>query len=398
MEIALKGKSVKDIEQQMAFQSYVKDNCRGAIIAGTGFGKSRVGVMGAIDALDCDPILDALILVPFDHLKDRFKDEFEKCGHKDRLPRVQMECYASIPKLVASGKKFSIIVADEVHLGLTEKCCDFYDLFPNTRMMFLTATEPEEHSYKLRLYKYVMKSYNISLDDCVAKGLVAPYHITCIGLGLTSEEDKTYKTVNKNFGYWKSKLGFDAFNAAGSILRNAKAYSKDDVKAAVGFFRAIRQRKDIVDTAHNKVELTNRVLGYIGDQRALVFGGSVKFTETLAASVEDSQMYHSKNGVKKNKAALLDFKSGVCKRLFSVKALNQGLDIPDAAVGIICGLTSKSLTMIQRVGRLIRINPSDPKKSGQVYILYVKDSQEEKWLRNALGSTDPNTITWKKDA
>jgi ERCC4-related helicase len=37
--------------------------------------------------------------------------------------------------------------------------------------------------------------------------------------------------------------------------------------------------------------------------------------------------------------------------------------------------------MIQRVGRLLRLQDN---KIGKIYILYVKDSQEEKWLKSAV--------------
>jgi len=41
----------KDIEQVKAFRSYVKSGYVGSIIAGTGFGKTRVGVYAVVDAL-----------------------------------------------------------------------------------------------------------------------------------------------------------------------------------------------------------------------------------------------------------------------------------------------------------------------------------------------------------
>ena len=75
--------------------------------------------------------------------------------------------------------------------------------------------------------------------------------------------------------------------------------------------------------------------------------------------------------------------------LCSTKALNQGLDIPDANMGVMCGITSKSLPMIQRVGRLIRFQEG---KVGEIYILYVENSQEEKWLKNAVKSL--NNVNW----
>ena len=59
-------------------------------------------------------------------------------------------------------------------------------------------------------------------------------------------------------------------------------------------------------------------------------------------------------------------------------------------MGVICGITSKSLSMIQRVGRLIRFQEN---KIGEIIILYVADSQEEKWLKNAVKSL--NNVIWK---
>ena len=79
--------------------------------------------------------------------------------------------------------------------------------------------------------------------------------------------------------------------------------------------------------------------------------------------------------------------------LCSTKALNQGFDVHDANLGIICGLDSKALQMIQRVGRLLRL--SDKDKVGEVVVLYVKDSQEQKWLENAIKNL--SNINWIDD-
>ena len=76
--------------------------------------------------------------------------------------------------------------------------------------------------------------------------------------------------------------------------------------------------------------------------------------------------------------------------LCSTKALNQGFDVPNANMGIICGITSKGLSMIQRVGRLVRFQEN---KIGQIIILYVADSQEEKWLKSATKTL--KNVVWK---
>ena len=126
------------------------------------------------------------------------------------------------------------------------------------------------------------------------------------------------------------------------------------------------------------------------DKKVLVFSGANQFTDTLCDSVKPLAVsYHSGKTKKQREKSLTSFKDNEVNILCSTKALNQGLDIPNANLGIICGLTSKSLSMIQRVGRLIRFEEG---KIGKVVILYVKDSQEGKWLKNSVKTL--NNIKW----
>ena len=71
------------------------------------------------------------------------------------------------------------------------------------------------------------------------------------------------------------------------------------------------------------------------------------------------------------------------------KFIESGFDVADSEVGIIAGLDSKTLPMIQRVGRLLRLSEN---KVGKIFILYVRDSQEQKWLENAVSKL--NNVQW----
>jgi superfamily II DNA or RNA helicase len=393
--------NVRDKEQWIANQALHQRGMRGAILAGTGFGKTRVMVRAIVDDLKMDS-KRSLILVPFEHLKDRFKDEFIKVlgddlGSAFVKENTELQCYASIDKL--DPNDYDMVVCDEIHMGLTDRCMEFFKAYGKEKpLVVATATMPEDPEYRKRLINLVPLAYKITIDECVIKGIVAPYGIECVALSLTSEEQRLYNTINKNFGYWKSCLGnSDAFNQASAILKGkGKGYSKDDYKAADGFFRAIRQRKGMVDHAENKIVAAKAFAEIVSkyNGRMLVFGGDNSFTDSISNAIEGSVVYHSKKTTKQKDLALDRFKNGESNVLCSTKALNQGLDIPDASIGLICGLTSKALTMIQRVGRLVRIDPNDPLKQGRVVILYVKDSQEEKWLENALSKTDKKNVKW----
>ena len=381
---------IKDTEQRHALNMWAKTGFVGSIIAGTGFGKSRCGVLAAGKTLR-DHIEGegrGIVLVPTVQLRDQFEEEFSKWGYEDVVDKIDFVCYQSAYKL--KDNHYNIVVCDEVHLGLSPEYRKFFENNTYDRLLCMTATLPEENEYKLHLFKLAPTVYRISLDQCVAMGLVSPYDIVCVPIKLTDEEQKEYKSINKKFVYWKYQLGqFGAFDAAKAIMANKNASAKDK-QAAARFYACIRDRKKIVDFASNKVAQLQKLVIQNLDSKMLVFGGANAFTDTLCDATQPfSVSYHSGKTKKQRENALLEFKEGNKNVLCSTKALNQGLDVPDASVGVVCGLTSKALPMIQRIGRLIRFQED---KKGKIYILYVKDSQEEKWLKSSVKGL--KNITW----
>jgi len=395
MEKTLKMKSVnkiKDREQKKALNAWAKAGFCGSVIAGTGFGKSRIAVL-AIDHIlkqnSRSNKKSALILVPTVQLQDQFREEFSKWNLANCLDRVEILCYQSAYKLI--GHHYDIVVCDEIHLGLSPEYCKFFKNNIYDSLLCMTATLPEEEEYKNLLMKIAPVIYKISLDECVSLGIVAPYVIECVPIKLTSIEQSDYKYVNNNFIKWKYALGqFDAFDNARLIMANTDA-SAQDKQAAILFYKAIRDRKSIVDFAANKVTKFQKLVLTNLDKKILVFSGANDFTDKLCkAAFPLARAYHSGKTKKQKETALQKFRDNDINVLCSTKALNQGLDIPNANMGIICGLTSKSLSMIQRVGRLLRFQED---KIGKIIILYVKDSQEEKWLKQSV--KDLNNVIWK---
>tara|TARA_Y100000996_G_scaffold414725_1_gene406547 strand:- start:5338 stop:6501 length:1164 start_codon:yes stop_codon:yes gene_type:complete len=373
--MTLKTIKKKSEEQSKALNAWHTAGYRGSIIAGTGFGKSRCGVLAVAHSIKDGG--KGLVLVPTNQLQDQFAEEFKKWGHESLLDRVDILCYQSAHKL--EGERYDIVVCDEVHLGLSPVYRQFFYNNHYDRVLAMTATLPEDDEYRDLLSRMAPTVYHISLDECVDKGLVAPYDIYCIPVDMTEDERVAYRRANQSFVHNKYLLGgYDAFNEANRILKGAPG----DKKAAVQFFNAIRRRKSIVQHAVNKIELTKDLVGEHSSQKILCFAGTIEFTNTIAAAV-DGDTYHSKMPKKKRQEALDRFAETDDAILCTVKALNQGFDAPDVEIGIIAGLESKALPMIQRLGRLIRYKRG---KRGRVYILYVKDSQEQKWMEQATKS------------
>jgi len=386
--ITMNINKIRDEEQKKALNNWASNNYVGSIIAGTGFGKSRCGILATSHVYNLDRSSKILILVPTVQLQSQFAEEFHKWGLEDCLDNVDILCYQSAYKL--SGYHYNLVLCDEIHLGLSPEYRKFFKNNTYDKLLCMTATLPEEIEYKQLLATLSPTVYKITLDQCVAKGIVSPYTIYCKPVQLTGTEKDEYKKINNSFVYYKYKLGqFNAFDEAKRIMGDKNAHPADK-KCAVMFYRAIRERKKIVDFASNKITQFQKLVLNNMNSKILAFSGANDFTDQMCASVSPlSAAYHSKITKKKREQALEDFKTNKINVLCSTKALNQGLDIPDANMGVMCGITSKALPMIQRVGRLIRFQEG---KVGEIYILYVENSQEEKWLKNAVKSL--NNVTW----
>lgn len=375
--------AVKDREQRAALNTWWKKGARSSIIAGTGFGKSRCGVLAMKHVLKNGG--KGLLLVPTTQLQDQFAEEFEKWDAEDVLDRVEILCYQSAYKL--SNEHYDIVVCDEIHLGISPEYRKFFQSNTYDKILCMTATIPEDEEYRNFLMKLAPPSYQLSLDQCVELGLVAPYEILCVPLELNEEDRLAYKKAQNKFVQAKYRIGdFDTFSAAKLILAKKMA---GDAGAAKMFFNAIGERKKVVQHATVKIDKAKELVDSHPDDKILVFSGTNLFTDNMGSAL-GALCYHSGYTRRERESVLEKFREGSSKILCSTKALDQGFDVPDASVGIIAGLNSKSLPMIQRVGRLLRL--STPDKIGKIYILYIKDSQEEKWLRASVKSL--NNVTW----
>ena len=77
------------------------------------------------------------------------------------------------------------------------------------------------------------------------------------------------------------------------------------------------------------------------------------------------------------------------KIITSVEALNEGLNVPDADGAICVSAVSTELVQIQSLGRILRHKDG---KQALYFNLYMRDTQEEKWVRNK--STNLKNVVW----
>jgi superfamily II DNA or RNA helicase len=97
--------------------------------------------------------------------------------------------------------------------------------------------------------------------------------------------------------------------------------------------------------------------------------------------------FHSNNP--KSDENLQLFMDGRIQKLSCVMQLNEGITIPNLKVGIIMHAYGNERKSAQRIGRLLRLNPTE---IATCHILCYKNTIDEVWVLKALDGFDQNKI------
>ena len=74
-----------------------------------------------------------------------------------------------------------------------------------------------------------------------------------------------------------------------------------------------------------------------------------------------------------------------------VLQLSEGVSISNLKQGIIMHAYGNERKTAQRIGRLLRLNPSE---TSTCHILCYKGTADERWVKNALSGFDENKIKY----
>lgn len=202
----------------------------------------------------------------------------------------------------------------------------------------------------------VIANYPTSL--AIEEGVICDYEIRVKYVKLESEMLPKYKRLSAKI------------NSLSNLGRDTKFLSL--------------QRMSLLHNSTNKLRLAKEAVEVFEKHRYILFSHKIKFIDQLGIPV-----YHSK---KKDEQVLKDFQSGKISHLATLDMLSAGIGFPNLNTAIIATFTSNPEELYQRINRITALEMNNPSKKAIVYILCLKDTQEEKWLFKALSLFEKEKI------
>lgn len=380
----------KQKEQEKAKNAWISNECRGTCLMCTGSGKSLLALLCIDHIIKDDKNKKAILIVSRENLIEQFRKEMYKWNMQHLVDRTTIVCLQTAYKI---KDFFDIQVIDECHNALSAEYSSVFTNIKSDALLCLSAKIKEDSKSEL-LNSFAPVVHETTVKTALELKLISEFQVYNLAVELNEQEKETYQKNDSKYETICNEFGgkFNAFNRA---KRHLFDYNQPLLrKLALDYFSVVRQRKSICDNAKNKYSAVLDIYSKFGHRKILIFSQNIKTALAIKKLIgNECEVYHSKQ-TKQQRAVILEkFNKGTISVLSSVKALNEGLDVPDCSLAINFARDSSSLVNVQKIGRICR--RTDDYKLALFINLYTENTKEIEWLNKSLDSV--LNINWVKN-
>ena len=322
------------------------------------------------------------------------------------LQKISMD-FEKLPENEFNKRYFcDFLIVDEVHHAAAPKHRRAFQI-PHEAAMGLSATIEGKQRYNILKDILGKKVFTYGIKDAIDDGIIPRFTIKEKQAYLTPSEYSRYKWETKNilkiFDYIKT---YDNKSSILSLLRK-KDYAVPKKIVHIGDFitcmsvaryhglkdripkrwfrlhRQILNRRRILHDARNKEKLAIKIAKKVAHgKKCLLYHMTIESCERIASILDDdginSWVLHSQLSKGTRRENLKSFKRAGKGILIAPKVLDEGIDIPDAEIGINVANYTTKLQLVQRMGRILR------KKKGKNPVFYQLFCTVDKATKNVV--------------
>ena len=363
---------MQDLTCNLALHDYQKkattnwlQTKNGALVLPTGAGKTVIAIK-AISVLN----VPTLIVVPTLELLKQWKNELASklgieagtySGEGHILKPITVSTYdTAYLRADELGNRFLFLVFDEVHHLPSPGYANIAELFVAPYRLGLTATYEREDGLHKELERLIGgKVFEIELDELKGKHL-SEYRTQKIVTDLTDAERAEYEKHHAIFTDFLKKEKI--------ILKTPKNFrllvmrSGRDANARAALLARNKARR-IALNSNSKLNALSEILDTHFGERTIIFTEHNSLVYAISKQFLIPAITHTTQ--KEERAEILGkFRAGKYKVVVTSKVLEEGIDVPEASVGVILSGSGSKREYKQRLGRILR------KKEGKLAVLY----------------------------
>lgn len=348
----------------------------GVVVLPTGAGKSLVAQM-AIERTK----RSTLVIVPtldlmnqwYDLLLAYFQAEVGLIGGGYyEVGALTVTTYASAFRFMERlGNGFGLVIFDECHHLPSSIYRYAAELAIAPFRLGLTATPERADGADLLLERLIGPTVFRREAQDLAGEYLADYELVRINVKLNDEERAAYERERAVFRRFLEEKRISLASLHGwQMFIAASARSEAGRRAMLAY----REQKRIALGTEAKLRVLIELLKRHARERVLIFTAENEMVYHISRQFFIPAITHQ-TGIKERSAWLEAFNKGEVLALATSKVLNEGVNIPEAAVAIVLSGSGSSREHIQRLGRILRPSPG---KEAVLYEVVATDTTEER--------------------
>ena len=225
--------------------------------------------------------------------------------------------------------------------------------------------------------------------DAVREKTLSPFTICTVAASFLPEEAMQYAEISDAItaAFARMMTEYPFLKDLGDTARRkavqklAKEADMDPSDPAAAYVLLLYRRKEISLLARARIQCAeDLILSFRDRRRILIFSERIEQARELYIRLSDRfphrcGIYHSQMSAQARKDVLKEFRQDHIHILVTCKCLDEGLDVPDADVGIVMSSSAVERQRIQRLGRIIRKKEGD--RYALLYYLYIYNSHDD---------------------
>ncbi|RLF13374.1 MAG: ATP-dependent helicase [Thermoprotei archaeon] len=341
--------------QREALEAWLKRGRRGVVVLPTGAGKTHVGLAAIVEVAQ-----PTLIVVPTLELMDQWEalikrhfkvDVGRVGGGVKELGFITVSTYDSAHlNAELLGNRFALLVFDEVHHLPAPSYRQIAELNAAPYRLGLTATPERTDLLHEDLVDLVGPVVYRKGPEELRGSYLADFEVVTIKVPLSEEERRRYVELKNRYRSFLAKHGL-RFRGVKDFSKLVLMTSRD--KEAWEALTAWREMRRIAFNASRKLEVIKELLAKHRGDKVIIFSDDVDFVRRLSVELLIPEVTY-KTGSEERRAVMDMFRRGEVKVIATSRALEEGIDVPDARVAIVVSGTATRRQFLQRLGRVLR--------------------------------------------
>ncbi|ABP94758.1 DNA repair helicase RAD25 [Metallosphaera sedula] len=349
--------------QERAMKAWMAKK-RGVLVLPTGAGKTALGIKAIANLR-----VATLVVVPTIELLHQWGDRIRESlgvepgivgGGEENIQGITVITYDSAyTKVEKLGNRFPLVIFDEVHHLPSTGYINIGELMASPYRMGLTAT-PEREDGRHVLLREVVGPILIRLSPSQLAGkYLAEFKVEKIYVELTPEEREIYEKLRNRFTSFLRKR---KIRMAGPRDFQRFIFMAGRDKEAREALLAWNESLRLAVNSESKLIKLREILKERANEKIIIFTRDVDMAYRVSREfLVPAVTYLTSKDERQD--ILSKFKNGDYKVIVASNVFDEGVDVPDASVGIVLGGYGTSRQMMQRLGRILR------KKEGKVATL-----------------------------